>query len=290
MSMKKSWFVYGLAFIGGLVVFFILISFILSLLMILREKDLGKPQIGVLQIKGVILDAQDYLIAIKEMNQKNSIKAIVVRIDSPGGSVGASQEIFEELKKTKRKKPVVVSMGNVAASGGLYVALGGTKIFASPGTITGSIGVVLEIPNIEKLLEKIGVETETIKSGTYKDTGSIYRPLTSEEKKYLTEKVKIVHDQFIKAISEERKIPIEKVRNFADGRIFTGEEALSLGLIDKVGNFWDAVEEAKKLAKIPEAKLVFLPKKKGVLSKLLEEKTSLIWEQFFLRPWYIVNP
>jgi len=290
MSMKKSWFVYGLAFIGGLVVFFILISFILSLLMILREKDLGKPQIGVLQIKGVILDAQDYLIAIKEMNQKNSIKAIVVRIDSPGGSVGASQEIFEELKKTKRKKPVVVSMGNVAASGGLYVALGGNKIFASPGTITGSIGVVLEIPNIEKLLEKIGVETETIKSGTYKDTGSIYRPLTSEEKKYLTEKVKIVHDQFIKAISEERKIPIEKVRNFADGRIFTGEEALSLGLIDKVGNFWDAVEEAKKLAKIPEAKLVFLPKKKGVLSKLLEEKTSLIWEQFFLRPWYIVNP
>jgi len=290
MSMKKSWFVYGLAFIGGLVVFFILISFILSLLMILREKDLGKPQIGVLQIKGVILDAQDYLIAIKEMNQKNSIKAIVVRIDSPGGSVGASQEIFEELKKTKRKKPVVVSMGNVAASGGLYVALGGNKIFASPGTITGSIGVVLEIPNIEKLLEKIGVETETIKSGTYKDTGSIYRPLTSEEKKYLTEKVKIVHDQFIKAISEERKIPIEKVRNFADGRIFTGEEALSLGLIDRVGNFWDAVEEAKKLAKIPEAKLVFLPKKKGVLSKLLEEKTSLIWEQFFLRPWYIVNP
>ena len=290
MSMKRSWFVYGLAFIGGLVVFFILISFILSLLMILREKDLGKPQIGVLQIKGVILDAQDYLIAIKEMNQKNSIKAIVVRIDSPGGSVGASQEIFEELKKTKRKKPVVVSMGNVAASGGLYVALGGNKIFASPGTITGSIGVVLEIPNIEKLLEKIGVETETIKSGTYKDTGSIYRPLTSEEKKYLTEKVKIVHDQFIKAISEERKIPIEKVRNFADGRIFTGEEALSLGLIDKVGNFWDAVEEAKKLAKIPEAKLVFLPKKKGVLSKLLEEKTSLIWEQFFLRPWYIVNP
>jgi len=288
--MKKSWFVYGLAFIGGLVVFFILISFILSLLMILREKDLGKPQIGVLQIKGVILDAQDYLIAIKEMNQKNSIKAIVVRIDSPGGSVGASQEIFEELKKTKRKKPVVVSMGNVAASGGLYVALGGNKIFASPGTITGSIGVVLEIPNIEKLLEKIGVETETIKSGTYKDTGSIYRPLTSEEKKYLTEKVKIVHDQFIKAISEERKIPIEKVRNFADGRIFTGEEALSLGLIDRVGNFWDAVEEAKKLAKIPEAKLVFLPKKKGVLSKLLEEKTSLIWEQFFLRPWYIVNP
>ncbi len=289
MSMKRPWLIYGLAFIGGLVLIFIFISFVLSFLMIFKERDFGKPQIGILQIKGVIFDAQDYLIAIKEMNQKNSIKAIVVRIDSPGGSVGASQEIFEELKKTKKIKPVVVSMGNVAASGGFYIALGGSKIFASPGTITGSIGVVLEIPNIEKLLEKLGVETETIKSGAYKDTGSIYRPLTSEEKKYLTEKVKIIHDQFIKAISEERKIPIEKIRNLADGRIFTGDEALSLGLIDSVGNFWDAVEEAKKLARIPEAKLVFLPKKKGIISKFLEEKTSLILEEFFLKPLYIVS-
>ncbi|RKX55423.1 MAG: signal peptide peptidase SppA, partial [Thermodesulfobacteriota bacterium] len=194
-----------------------------------------------------------------------------------------------ELKKTRNLKPVIVSMGSVAASGALYVALGGTKIFASPGTITGSIGVVLEIPNIEKLLKKIGIESETIKSGAYKDTGSIYRPLTPEEKKYLTKKVKLIHDQFIKAISEERKISIEKVKSFADGRIFTGEEAKSLGLVDKMGNFWDAVEEAKKMAKISEAKLVFMPKKKGFLSKILEEKSSLILESFFLKPWYIVS-
>ncbi len=287
--MKRPWLVYGLAFIGGLVVFFILLSFIISLLMIFKEKDFGKPQIGILQIKGIILDAEEYLMAIKEMAKKKSIKAIVVRIDSPGGSVGASQEIFEELKKTRNLKPVIVSMGSVAASGALYVALGGTKIFASPGTITGSIGVVLEIPNIEKLLKKIGIESETIKSGAYKDTGSIYRPLTSEEKKYLTKKVKLIHDQFIKAISEERKISIEKVKSFADGRIFTGEEAKSLGLVDKMGNFWDAVEEAKKMAKISEAKLVFMPKKKGFLSKILEEKSSLILESFFLKPWYIVS-
>ena len=287
--MKRPWLVYGLAFIGGLVVFFILLSFIISLLMIFKEKDFGKPQIGILQIKGIILDAEEYLIAIKEMAKKKSIKAIVVRIDSPGGSVGASQEIFEELKKTRNLKPVIVSMGSVAASGALYVALGGTKIFASPGTITGSIGVVLEIPNIEKLLKKIGIESETIKSGAYKDTGSIYRPLTPEEKKYLTKKVKLIHDQFIKAISEERKISIDKVKSFADGRIFTGEEAKSLGLVDKMGNFWDAVEEAKKMAKISEAKLVFMPKKKGFLSKILEEKSSLILESFFLKPWYIVS-
>uniref|UniRef100_A0A7V5XI65 Signal peptide peptidase SppA n=1 Tax=Thermodesulfobacterium geofontis TaxID=1295609 RepID=A0A7V5XI65_9BACT len=285
--MKRPWLVYGLAFIGGLVVFLILLSFFLSFLMFFKERDFGKPQIGVLQIKGVILDAEEYLMAINGMAKDRGIKAIVVRIDSPGGSVGASQEIFEELKKIRVKKPVVVSMGSVAASGGLYVALGGNKIFASPGTVTGSIGVVLEIPNIEKLLKKIGVETEAIKSGAYKDTGSIYRPLTPEEKDYLREKVKIIHDQFIKAISEERKIPIEKVKEFADGRIFTGEEALSLGLVDKLGNFWDAVNEAKKMAKITEAKLVFLPKKKGFLSKILEEKSSSILESFFLKPWYI---
>ncbi|AEH22934.1 signal peptide peptidase SppA, 36K type [Thermodesulfobacterium geofontis OPF15] len=285
--MKRPWLVYGLAFIGGLVVFLVLLSFLLSFIMFFKEKDFGKPQIGVLEIKGVILDAEEYLMAINAMAKDRSIKAIVVRIDSPGGSVGASQEIFEELKKTRMKKPVIVSMGSVAASGGLYVSLGGTKIFASPGTVTGSIGVVLEIPNIEKLLKKVGVETETIKSGAYKDTGSIYRPLTPEEKEYLREKVKLIHDQFIKAISEERKIPIEKVKEFADGRIFTGEEALSLGLVDELGNFWDAVNEAKKLAKITEAKLVFLPKKKGFLSKILEEKGSSILESIFLKPWYI---
>jgi len=285
--MKRPWLVYGLAFIGGLVVFLVLLSFLFSFIIFFKEKDFGKPQIGVLEIKGVILDAEEYLMAINAMAKDRSIKAIVVRIDSPGGSVGASQEIFEELKKTRMKKPVIVSMGSVAASGGLYVSLGGTKIFASPGTVTGSIGVVLEIPNIEKLLKKIGVETETIKSGAYKDTGSIYRPLTPEEKEYLREKVKLIHDQFIKAISEERKIPIEKVKEFADGRIFTGEEALSLGLVDELGNFWDAVNEAKKLAKITEAKLVFLPKKKGFLSKILEEKGSSILESIFLKPWYI---
>jgi len=285
--MKRPWLVYGLAFIGGLVVFLVLLSFLLSFIMFFKEKDFGKPQIGVLEIKGVISDAEEYLMAINVMAKDRNIKAIVVRIDSPGGSVGASQEIFEELKKTRMKKPVIVSMGSVAASGGLYVSLGGTKIFASPGTVTGSIGVVLEIPNIEKLLKKVGVETETIKSGAYKDTGSIYRPLTPEEKEYLREKVKLIHDQFIKAISEERKIPIEKVKEFADGRIFTGEEALSLGLIDELGNFWDAINEAKKLAKITEAKLVFLPKKKGFLSKILEEKGSSILESIFLKPWYI---
>ncbi len=287
--MKRPWLVYGLAFIGGLVVFFITISFLVSLLVIFKNKDLGKPKIGVLKIKGIITDSEEYLQNIREFEKRGDIKAVVVRIDSPGGSVGASQEIFEELQKLRKIKPVIVSMGNIATSGGFYIALGGNKIFASPGTITGSIGVVLQIPNLQKLLKKLGIEAETIKSGAFKDTGSIYRPLTPEERKYLSKKIKIVHEQFIRAVSKERKIPIEKIKEIADGRIFTGEEAFKLGLIDKIGNFWDAVEEAKKITKIKKAILVYLPEKKGFLSRLLEEKVSSITENLSYKPWYIVN-
>ncbi|RKX60241.1 MAG: signal peptide peptidase SppA [Thermodesulfobacteriota bacterium] len=287
--MKRPWLVYGLAFIGGLVIFFVLLGFILSFILVIKEKDFGKPKIGVIEIKGLIVNAEDYLLSIRELERRKDVKAIVVRIDSPGGSAGAAQEIFKELKRAKKIKPVIISMGDIATSGGLYVALGGNKIFASPGTLTGSIGVVIQIPNIKKLLNRLGIETETIKSGTFKDTGSIYRPLSEKEKKYLQKKANLIHYQFIKTISEERKIPIEKVRTFADGRIFTGEEALKLGLIDKLGNFWDAIEEAKKLAKIKKAKLIFLPKKKGWLGKLLEEKTSLLSEFFYFKSWYLVT-
>ncbi len=285
--MKRAWLIYGLSFIGGLVVFLIILSFLFSFLLLFKERGWGKPKIGILEIRGLILDSQEYLLCIKELAERKDIKGVVVRIESPGGSVGAVQEILEELKNLRKIKPIVVSMGSVAASGGLYVALGGNKILASPGTITGSIGVLIELTNIEKLLKKIGIESETIKSGPYKDTGSIYRPLTSEEKKYLQEKVNKVYEQFVKAISEERKIPIEKVKEFADGRFLTGEEAVSLGLIDSLGNFWTAVEMVKSMANLKEATLVFLPKKKGILEKFLENKASIWYELFLFRPFYL---
>ncbi|AIH04423.1 signal peptide peptidase SppA [Thermodesulfobacterium commune] len=284
--MRRPWLVYGLAFVGGLVVFLFVLSFILSFLIKLKDIDFGKPQIGVLEIKGVIADPEELLRAIKFLKEKESIRGVVVRIDSPGGSVGASQEIFEELKKLRTIKPVVVSMGNIAASGGFYVSLGGNQTFALPGTLTGSIGVVLQVPNLEKLLKKLGVEAEVIKSGEYKDTGSFYRPLSPKEKVYLQEKIKVIHEQFIKAIAKERKLPEAKVRELADGRIFTGEEALKLGLIDKLGGFWDAVEEVKRLAQIKEAKLIYLPEKKVSFWKLLEEKASGLAESFYLKPWF----
>ncbi|MCS7200102.1 MAG: signal peptide peptidase SppA [Thermodesulfobacteriaceae bacterium] len=285
--MKRAWLIYGLAFIGGLVVSLVILSFFLSFLLIFKEKGWGKAKIGVLEIRGIILDSQDYLLCIREFSERRDIKGVVVRIESPGGSVGAAQEILEELKNLKKVKPVVVSMGNIAASGGLYIALGGNKILASPGTITGSIGVIIEIPNIEKLLKKVGIESETIKSGPYKDTGSIYRPLTSEEKKYLQEKVNRVYEQFVKAISEERKIPIEKVKEFADGRFLTGEEAVALGLIDGLGNFWTAVEMVRSMANLKEATLIFLPKKKNILERFLEEKASIWYEFLIFKPFYL---
>ncbi len=293
--MKRPWLVYGLAFLGGMVLFLILVSFFLTLLFfLLGERDLKGPKIGVLEVKGVILESSEYLKAIEELREREDIKAIVVRIDSPGGSVGAVQEIFEELKVLRKTKPLIVSMGGVAASGGLYLALSGQKIFANPGTITGSIGVMIQLPNFEKLMEKIGISAEVIKSGPYKDTGSAFRGLTSEERKYLQEKVELLHNQFVKAISEERKIPLEKVKAFANGKIYTGEEALKLGLIDGLGNFYRAVDEAKRLSGIKKAVLIFYPRKKGYLERFFEEKIPLkdirLYDPLNLRALYLYQP
>jgi protease-4 len=290
--MKKNWFFYGLAFIGGLTLIFLILSFILSALFLFKGKEITGPSIGVLEIKGIILESGKYLKIIRKFERNHNIKAVVLRIDSPGGAVGASQEIYRELKKLRKIKPVVVSMGNVAASGAFYVSLGGKKIFASPGTLTGSIGVILQIPNIKKLLDKLGIKTEIIKSGAYKASGSIFKELSPEEKKYLQSEVRQIHLQFINVVAKERKLSLEKVRKIADGRIFTGEEALRLGLIDEIGNFWDAVEEAKKMAHLKKAQILYFPKKEGFLYNLLKNKTEGIYHlfsKFVFKPFYLMQ-
>ena len=273
--MKKNWFLYGLSFLGALVLFMAIGGFVISLVAVLKSgKKVSGPAIGVLKIKGVILDADNYLEDIRELERSSNVKAVVVRIESPGGSVGSAQEIFEELLRLGKKKPVVVSMGNVAASGGYYVALAGKEIYALPGTLTGSIGVIIEIPNIKKLMDKLGIQTEAIKTGPYKDTGAFYRPLTQKEKEYLKKKVENILNQFVSAIVKQRHLPLKKVKEIADGRIFTGEEAKKLGLIDKLGNFWDAVSEAAKLAGIKHYTLVTYPRKKSFFEKFLETKNK----------------
>lgn len=208
----------------------------------------SRESVGVIEIKGIISNSEQVLTRLVEFRRANNIKAIVVRIDSPGGAVGASQEIFTEIQRTDKVKPVVASMGSVAASGGFYAATGAGTIVANPGTLTGSLGVIIKFPNLAEIFDKIGYKNQVVKSGKLKDIGSLSRALTDEEKLLLQELIDQVHSQFIADIADSRHLDEDKVRGFADGRIFSGEQALAYGLVDELGNFQDAVMIAAKRA------------------------------------------
>jgi protease-4 len=197
------------------------------------------------------------------------MKAVVIRIDSPGGAVGPSQEIYDEVKKLADKKVVVCSMGNLAASGGFYIAMACPHILAEPGTLTGSIGVISMFPNVQGLAKRFDVKMETVKSGKLKDAGNPFREMTPEDRAYWQELVDQVYKQFVGAVVESRELPEEEVRKFADGRVLTGEQAQQLGLIDELGNFNDAVDAAKEQAGLTgDARLVYPPEDR---SRFLEE-------------------
>jgi len=206
--------------------------------------------VGVIEIEGAIADARDVIENIRQFREDDDIKAIVVRIDSPGGAVGPSQEIYREIRKTIGTKKVVASMGAVAASGGYYIACAADGIVANPGTITGSIGVIMGYTNFRQLLDKIGMVPVVIKSGPYKDTGSPTREMRDDEQELLQTIVSGIHQQFITAIAEGRKMDRLLVEASADGRVFTGEDAKARGLVDRLGNFEDALEWAGELGGI----------------------------------------
>lgn len=238
-------------------------------------------KVGVVKITGVIVDPEPIISHLKRFRKNNDVKAVVLRIDSPGGGVGPSQEIYAEVKKMVRDKKVVVSMGGIAASGGYYVAAAANHIMANPGTITGSIGVLVEFANLEELFKKIGISATVIKSGDYKDMGSPLRELTSGERKVLDEFVGNVHEQFVTAVSEGRKMPKEKVRKIADGRIFSGQQAEGLGLLDSLGNMEDAIELAAELGGIKgEPSVVYAEEKKfSLLEFILGSKLAMTIER-----------
>jgi protease IV len=221
-------------------------------------------KIGVITIDGAISDAQPTLSEIVQFRKDKSIRAIIVRIDSPGGGVGPSQEIYEELQRTGKSKKVIASMGSVAASGGFYIAVAADKVVANPGTITGSIGVIMEFVRLEELLNKIGVSIDVLKSGEYKDMGYPQRKLTDRDKQILNQVITDTKQQFVRAVARGRHLPIEEVEKIADGRIFSGERAKALGLVDSLGNFQDAVELAKKMAGIEGDVTLVYPKKSGM--------------------------
>ncbi|UCD89095.1 MAG: signal peptide peptidase SppA [Desulfobacterales bacterium] len=207
-------------------------------------------KVGVIEIDGIITEAKTTIHNLKRFREDESIKAIVVRINSPGGAVGPAQEIYREIRKTSDTKKVVASMGTIAASGGYYIAAGTDGIVANPGTITGSIGVIMGFTNYEELLRKIGLLPIVIKSGEYKDIGSPVREMKEKEQKILHDFAKKIHKQFIMDIVEGRKMKQAEVESLADGRIFTGEESKMLGLVDRLGNYEDAIEWAGRMGGI----------------------------------------
>ena len=206
--------------------------------------------VAVVDVEGLIHESDTTIRRLRGYVKDPAVSAIVLRIDSPGGGVGPSQDIFREVVKARAKKPVVASMGAVAASGGYYIAAACSRIVAGPGAITGSIGVILSLSNLEGLMDKIGLKPEVIKSGKFKDAGSPYRPMSGEERAFLQGLVDNLYQQFVADVARERKMDVEAVRALADGRVFTGTQALEHKLVDELGNLQDAIRAAARLGGI----------------------------------------
>lgn len=220
---------------------------------------------------------------LREIREDNNVKAVILRINSPGGTVATVQEIHEAVRALQRKgKKVVASFQDVAASGGYYIAAPADCIVANPGSLVGSIGVIFHLNNFEELAKKVGVRTQVIKSGKMKDMGSPTRPLSAEERQVFEGLVQSAYGQFLAAVQEGRKIPMEKLRPLADGRIFTGEQAKEVGLVDVLGGFDQAIEEAKKAAGIRSSKPRILTEERpwGKIFQLLKSDSFGPWGRF----------
>jgi len=271
--MKKRPVILIVGIFASLVALFAFSVFIARVLQGGKGGIVRGESVGVVEVKGLIVDSKDTIKELHDFRDDGKVMAVVLRIDSPGGVVGPTQEIYEEVRKLAAKKKVVVSMGSVAASGGYYIATPASRIFANPGTVTGSIGVLMKLSNIEGLLGKIGLKSYVLKSGRFKDTGSPVRTMTKEDKAILQGVIESMQGQFVKAVSDGRKIPAAEVVRIADGRIFSGEQALRLKLVDSLGNLQDAVAEAGRLAGIKgEPEVVYPPeKKKHLIDWLMED-------------------
>ncbi|MBM4305569.1 MAG: signal peptide peptidase SppA [Deltaproteobacteria bacterium] len=273
--MKRKRILVGLVVIAGLLAFFFILLFIIGQFSSLSSstKFAFGEKIAVIEIRGLITQSSGVIEDLHQYAEDEGVKAIILRIDSPGGGVGPSQEIYREIMKIKanNKKKMITSMGSVAASGGYYIASACDLIVANPGTITGSIGVLMEFTNIEELFKKIGIKGVVLKSGEHKDIGSPFREMTPEEKKLVQSVIDNVHQQFIQAVADGRKMDRLKVAQVADGRILTGEQAKQLGLVDQLGNLQDAIDTAAKMVGIEGKPVVLYPKKKFSLLELLIE-------------------
>ena len=236
----------------------------------------GGAKVAVVEIEGIILDGGQAVRDLREHGDNPSVKAVVVRINSPGGVVAPTQEIFSAIQRLRKGgKPVVASLGAVAASGGYYVATACDRVYANPGTLTGSIGVVMQMANVQGLLKKVGVEYVVIKSGAFKDVGNFARQMTPEERKILQRLLDDVYGQFVDAVAEGRGLERKDVLAFADGRIYSGQQAHALKMVDELGGYEDAIDAAGKLANIPGRPKIVYPRRKFSFRDLVENRLGL---------------
>ena len=268
LKRKIFWFI-----VGGLALLFLVN-------VLFPDFDLStEDRIALVRVEGVILDSQSTVTELKRFGENPSIKAIVLRIDSPGGGVVPSQEIYDAVQRVRNKhsKAVIASMGTVAASGGYYIAAATDRIMANPGTLTGSIGVIMETANVEGLLKKIGVEGIVVKSGKFKDVGSPLRKMTDEEQALLQSVMDDVHKQFIDAVAQGRAMEVSAVQALADGRIFTGRQAKEAKLVDELGNLEDAIQLAADLAGIEGEPKVVEPRRRFSIRELIDSRLSALF-------------
>ena len=278
--MKRRRVLIGLGVIAALLIFFFILLFLIG------RYSGGKTghfafgdKIAIVEVRGVITQSSGVIEELQQYLADDGVKAIILRVDSPGGGVGPSQEIYREIMRIKSnsKRKVVTSMGSVAASGGYYIACASDLIVANPGTITGSIGVIMQFSNFEDLLKKIGVKGVVLKSGEHKDIGSPFREMTLEEKRIMQEVLDNVHQQFIQAVADGRKLERSKVAQIADGRILTGEQAKNLGLVDQLGNLQDTIDITAKLAGIVGKPSILYPKKRiSIWDLLIRDMASAV--------------
>jgi len=249
MKKKSPWKAIGLV-VGSLFLFFLLLF--AATLYLGKGYSFGRDKVALINIEGILVDSKEVVEQLEKFKENVTVKAYVIRINSPGGGVAVAQEIYKEIQKVREvhRKPVIASMATIAASGGYYIASAADRIIANPGSVTGSIGVIMQIPNVSGLLQKVGIKSVVIKSGEHKDLASSTRELTDEEKRILQQVLDDVHDQFIEAVAKGRKMDKGKVQALADGRIFTGRQALNLGLVDELGDLQDAIEKAAKIGGI----------------------------------------
>ena len=262
--------------------------FVLAVPALLRGPDGGGalfgPRVALVEVDGIIVDVDDIVRELKGYRENPAVRAVVVRINSPGGVVGPTQEVHDALMRLRQAgKPVVASLGSVAASGGYYIAVAADQIYANPGTLTGSIGVIMQMANVDQLMKKVGVDYVVVKAGQFKDIGNFSRPMSPDERRVLQTLLDDVHAQFIDAVAAGRHLDRAQVVQFADGRVFSGTQAKGLKMVDALGGLEDAVTAAAKLAGIPTPPNVMAPRRRFSIMDLLRSQLGFSYGTL-LRP------